>query len=385
MRKRGSSSVFLAVILACLMSVTLTLVCAGRNQAGISIADGMLDLASVSLLSEYDYYVQRDYGLFLLRETDSRLSASLRDYTGLHANASSGRFSTVDTEHVRRQIIDYMKIGGAVKTAGSAAAVDAPDRTLRHGPTITALPSRALPDSDIVTAAARIGGNLKNPETLLRTGTETYFMAEYILRIFNRAEHVCAQDHFFSNEVEYILCGKLSDAENRKRTNLALEAVRSGLNLTHIYSDPEKVSAVTAAAEAITPGPLGAVTQFAIATSWAAAEAANDVKLLHKGHKVPIIKTDLSWAIDLDSVLKGYSTEDSCIYPEADIGRTYEDYLRILLCAVEDNLKTARILDLIQINMRKNYDETFLAGECAAGVSINAEVNGKKLSYDRVY
>ena len=109
------------------------------------------------------------------------------------------------------------------------------------------------------------------------------------------------------------------------------------------------------------------------------------MKLLHKGYKVPIVKTPASWAIDLDSILEGYSGEDGCIRPQVNLGRTYDDYLRILLYAKDDTIKTARILDLIQINMRKNHDEAFLIQECATGVSVSADVNGKKLSRDRIY
>ena len=404
MQKQGSSTVFLAVVLACLMSITLTLVFAGRMQAQISIADGALDLASVSLLSEYDYYVQQDYGLFLLQGSDSQLSAALRDYTRLNAKASAGRFCLVNTDEVRAQILEYMKTGGArhmisEAIAGEDAAVpDAAqnagdenpggtvrDRTLRHGPTITSLPSRALPDSDIVTTAWKLGEGLTNPEAIFRTGSNKFFITEYILQKFNRTGSIRGPDHFFSSEVEYIISGKLSDAQNKRQTDLALEAVRSGLNLTHIYSDPEKMSLVAAAAETITPGPLGAVTQFAIAAAWSAAEAVNDVKLLHKGRKVPLVKTAASWAIDLDTVLEGYSGEDGCVYPQVNMGRSYEDYLRILLYAKDDTIKTARILDLIQINMRKNHDEAFLIQECATGVSVSADVNGKKLSRDRIY
>ena len=174
--------------------------------------------------------------------------------------------------------------------------------------------------------------------------------------------------------------------ENRKRrTDLALEAIRTGLNLTHIYSDPEKIRAIAAAAEVITPGPMGVLTQVAIAAAWAAAEAINDVKLLHKGLKVPIVKTAASWAIDLDSILEGYSGEDGCIRPQVNTGRTYGDYLRILLYVKDDNILTARILDLIQINMRKNYDGKFLVQECATGVSVDADICGRRLSYDRIY
>ena len=393
MQKQGSSTVFLAVVLACLMSITLTLVFAGRMQAQISIADGALDLASASLLSEYDYYVQQDYGLFLLQGSDAQLSSDLRDYTRLSAKASASRFCLVNTDEVRAQILEYMKAGGAVDTiteaiTGEDSAVPesaAQDRTLRHGPTITSLPSRAVPDSDIVTTARKLGESLTNPEAIFRTGSNKFFLTEYILQKFNRTENIRGPDHFFSSEVEYIISGKLSDAQNKRQTDLALEAVRSGLNLTHIYSDPEKMSLVAAAAETITPGPLGAVTQFAIATAWSAAEAVNDVKLLHKGRKVPLVKTAASWAIDLDTVLEGYSGEDGCVYPQVNMGRSYEDYLRILLYAKDDTIKTARILDLIQINMRKNHDEAFLIQECATGVSVSADVNGKKLSRDRIY
>ena len=393
-QKRGSSVVFLAVILASLIAITLTLVFAGRNMARISIADGAMHLASVSLLSEYDYYVQRDYGLFLLPGTDTQLSRSLRDYTGLPAKASAGRFSTVNTEPVRQQILEYMKSGGIItggsgdNSEGSSAedgGISAPDRTLRHGPTITSLPSRALPDNDILTAAKSLGENLTNPGAIFRTGTSKFFMDEYILQKFNRAEHIRAADHFFSSEVEYILCGRLSDEQNKRRTDLALEALRAGLNLAHIYSDPEKVQAIAAAAEVITPGPMGAVTQIGIAAAWAAAEAVNDVKLLHKGRRVPLAKSPASWAIDLDAILKGYSGEDGCIYPEVDTGRSSDDYLRVLLYAKDETMKTARILDLVQINMRKNYDAGFLVQECVTGVSLDADVYGRHLSYDRIY
>ena len=390
-QKRGSSAVFLSVILASVIAITLTLVFAGRTQARISIADGSLQLASASLLSQYDYYVQRDYGLFLIQGTDAELSEDLRDYTKVSAKASAGRFCTVDLDPVHEQILDYMKSSGGAGLLqdalldGEDTGGPMPDRTLRHGPTITSLPSRELPDSSLITSARKLGDHLTNPDAIFRTGSNKFFMAEYILQKFNRAENPRAEDHFFSSEVEYILCGELSDEKNRKQTDLALEGVRTGLNLSHIYSDPEKVSAITAAAEALTPGPVAVLTQAGIAAAWAAAEAVNDVKLLHNGCSVPIVKTSASWAIDLDSVLAGYSGEDGCIHPQIDTGRDYDDYLRILLYVKDENIKTARILDLIQINMRKNYDGKFLIQGCATGISVDADAYGRRLSYDRIY
>lgn len=400
--KRGSSPVFLSIILASLMAITLSLIYSARQEAVFSVADGAFNLAGNSVMSEYDFYVERDYGLFLLQGTDTELSRELKKYLSYtlsqmdgtvvnEASVNAGRFSTVSLTPVREQILDYMKSVSAAKSImkadgkGGQSQNDLQNRTLRHGPTITSLPSRSIPDKSIVSTAEKLADNLKKPELIFRSGTAKYMLDSYILQKFNNDSCAADTNHFFKDEVEYVICGELSDEKNIKKTDLALKALRIGLNLQHIYSDPEKTAAVAAAAEMITPGILGTVTQLGISTVWATAEAVNDVKLLHRGHKVPIIKDKLSWAIDLDALINGYDAEDGCITPEIDKGRNYLDYLRILLFIKDDNVKTGRILDLIQINMRKNYDRDFLIQECATGISIDGEVNGKDFVYDRIY
>lgn len=400
--KRGSSPVFLSIILASLMAITLSLIYSARQEAVFSVADGAFNLAGNSVMSEYDFYVERDYGLFLLQGTDTELSRELKKYLSYtlsqmdgtvvnEASVNAGRFSTVSLTPVREQILDYMKSVSAAKSImkadgkGGQSQNDLQNRTLRHGPTITSLPSRSIPDKSIVSTAEKLADNLKKPELIFRSGTANYMLDSYILQKFNNDSCAADTNHFFKDEVEYVICGELSDEKNMKKTDLALKALRIGLNLQHIYSDPEKTAAVAAAAEMITPGILGTVTQLGISTVWATAEAVNDVKLLHKGHKVPIIKDKLSWAIDLDALINGYDAEDGCITPEIDKGRNYLDYLRILLFIKDDNVKTGRILDLIQINMRKNYDGDFLIQECATGISIDGKVNGKDFIYDRIY
>ncbi|MDO4177169.1 MAG: DUF5702 domain-containing protein, partial [Bacillota bacterium] len=364
--------------------------------------DGVMNLAADSILGEYDYYIQRDYGLFLLRGTNDELSSKLDRYAGYSldnikgldfskASVNAGRYSTVDPEPVREQILAYMKSGGAknlllgTADSDSGTAVSSEGHTLRHGPTITSLPSRSMPDESIIAAAEKLADNMKHPKAIFRKGSSKYLMDSYILAMFNNSSHVAADDHFFNAEVEYIICGELSDDKNTRKIDLALIALRTGLNLSHIYSDPEKVAAVSAAAEVLTPGILGTVTQAGIALVWATAEAKNDVNLLHAGHNVPLIKDNLSWAIDLDSLISGYDPETGCILPASDRGRSYADYLRVLLFIKGDNIKTARILDLIQINMRKNYDADFLIEECSTGISIDSRVNGKDLVYDKKY
>lgn len=390
--RSGSSVVFLTIILSTLIAITLTLVFAARQTAQMSIADGAFNLAGMSVLAEYDYYVHKDYGLYVLQGTDSTLSRYFRDYSGYPGKVSSGRFSTANIDSVKKQIIGYMKSADSLLN-GAGGSNDGPAessggmplRTLRHGPTITSLPSRQLPDKSIITSAEKLADNLKNPDAIFREETNRYLLDSYILRKFSNSSAASGSDHFFSNEVEYVICGELSDEKNARQTDLALKALRTGLNLSHIYSDPEKAAAVAAAAEVITPGILGTVTQLGISTVWAAAEATNDVKLLHENYKVPVVKDAASWAIDLDALIDGYDAEKGFVKPSVNRGRTYEDYLRILLFIKDENVKTARIMDLIQINMRKNHDSDFLIQECATGISIDGEVNGKNLRYDKIY
>ncbi len=393
--KKGSSAVFLCVILSGLMSISLVMIYAAHNQAVGSFADSVFRLAGDSVMSEFDSYVQQEYGLFLLQGNDAQLSRKFRNYTSYSLGAlkgvniessqiSAGRFNVIDVGNVEEQIIQY------VKTVGLADAIkerpvetDRTKHTLRHGPTIVSLPSRQIPDKGIVQKAEAAASSVKNPSRVFKKGTRSYMLDSYILTHFNSDTTMPAENHFFNNEVEYLLAGKLSDEDNIRRTDLALKAIRFPANLAHIYSDPEKWAAVTAAAETITPGLLGTVTQTGIAAAWATAESFNDAKLLHAGYKVPIVKDASSWAVDMDGLLK--KKTDKLIKPDVNKGEVYQDYLRILLFIEDHDIKTARILDLIQINMRKNYDSDFLISECSYGISMDSVINGTHYSYDKKY
>ena len=78
--KRGSSAVFLSVILAALMTITLALIYGVREETIRSRTDSIVNLAGDSILSEFDSYVQEEYGLFLIRGNDQELSGKLRKY-----------------------------------------------------------------------------------------------------------------------------------------------------------------------------------------------------------------------------------------------------------------------------------------------------------------
>lgn len=404
--RRGSSSVFICVIMSALVSVCFALIYSTIEFTADSRADALMNLSGDSLMSEYDTDILRDYGLFLLRTQDGDLSAHLRGYLtytfGREAHValsdihvSGAGFSAADTEAMRDQILSYMKAGGALKlvgtgngpdTSGSEAVIPGPEagHRLRHGPTIASLPSRQLPEQDLLSRAMTFGSRLSDLGGIFADGTDQFLLGSYALGTFNNNTNSIDPDHFFYREVEYILNGGLTDQENRRKTANALKMLRFTSNFAHIYADAKKRDALAAAAELIAPGPGAPAVQAAMATAWAYAESANDAELLLQGNRVPLIKDADSWAIDLENVIED-TAGDKVIHPRRETGLSYDQYLRILLFLEDEDLVTARIMDLIQINMRKNIDGEFLISECCWGITLQAGINGRKRSYEKLY
>ena len=133
----------------------------------------------------------------------------------------------------------------------------------------------------------------------------------------------------------------------------------------------------------MTPG-AAAVTAQSILVAWAYVESVNDYNLLIRGHSVSKTKTDKSWATDLESVLEA-DGEDGCIYTGVESGDTYEEYLRLLLVTMNGSTRLLRMMDVIQINMRYCYYDTFLLEDYYGGVSFTYSVNGETCHVDESY
>jgi hypothetical protein len=399
--KRGSSAVFLTVVLAALMSVTLALIYGARAECVKSRVDAVLNLAGDSVMSEYDSDIQQEYGIFLLSGDNEKLGEklqryaeySLKDMEDVNIEAvkvSGSRFSTANIDLVKEQILEYMELavaedGFAMWKSGTEKDINETDtegRSLKHGPTAVSLPSAALPDKSLTALAESAASNVKEIDKAFEKGTEAYLINKYILTHFNSKTYKAESEHFFNNEAEYILGGELTDRKNEKRVEMALKAMRFPLNLAHIYSDSKKNAATLAMAEILTPEAAPA-TQALLASTWAYAESDNDVKILWQGGKVPITKDESTWAVDLDSAVEGIT--QGIFKPEAERGYDYSKYLQVLLFFKDENVKISRIMDLIQINTRMSYNGDFLINECFTGISIDVKVNGVDYGYEKKY
>ena len=88
--KRGSSTVFLMMILSTVMSIVLLFFVGARNEYVKSRADAVISLSGDSLMSEYNSYVHKEYGLFVLDGRKSKLTANLRSYLDYSMNGVRG-------------------------------------------------------------------------------------------------------------------------------------------------------------------------------------------------------------------------------------------------------------------------------------------------------
>jgi hypothetical protein len=397
--KKGSSAVFITVIFAALVSITLVLIYSAREESVKSRVDGVLNLAGDSIMSEFDYNVQKEYGLFILSMDNNELERKIESYVNYslgnvkdieiqEISASGSRFSIVNKFLIKKQMLEHMKTAEAEGVLKNITNRDEQEenlmmqRNLRHGPTIVSLPSGIVEKRNLTALAEQIAESEKDISKVFEEGTEKYLLTSYLFLHFNSRTNAVNEEHFFRSEIEYVLGGELSDKRNEKRVELALKAMRFVLNLAHIYSDDEKNAATLTMAQLMTPG-AAAATQAALASTWAYAEADNDVELLWQGGKVPFKKSKDTWAIDLDGAVEGIT--QGVAKPSAEKGYTYTDYLKILAYFQDDEMMIARMLDLIQINMRKNYNSEFLIQDHAAGIVVKATVNGRDYGYEKKY
>ena len=66
-KKKGSSSVFLVMVLGTMITLALAFVSAALRVGAIGYIDGVMNLSARSVLSEFDTHLKDDYGLFAFR------------------------------------------------------------------------------------------------------------------------------------------------------------------------------------------------------------------------------------------------------------------------------------------------------------------------------
>lgn len=403
--KRGSFTIFAVLIFSSVLIMVGAVLWASGQYAVSSAGEDLGRLWGRSILAEYDRNLKERYGLFGFYGNEVLVEEKLNfyadgtfgtkdyiDYDG--ASCSLEGWSLTNPEIFKKQVGETILSG----TVPRPVTKTTPETETASGPRkittrwiIQGLPSKG--QSGGVSVVSLIE-KLKENKTITAVIDNTA-MNTYIFRFFrDRLNGRELGETYLYNEIEYILTGVPDDEKSQKSVENTLVILRNGLNLAYLYTSESKSGAALSAAEIITPGPTALVTQALILETWAYMEARNDLAILCSGQSVAVFKDDLNWALSLENVLASIFgegdegsnvSEDRYIAPPDMSGAEYEDYLRILLNALPENIKILRVMDLIQINMKYLCYDWFLLGDYYGGLEFSLEVNGKKHEFKEEY
>ena len=105
---------------------------------------------------------------------------------------------------------------------------------------------------------------------ILKGSKDELLQMKYIKNHFQSAVSQSEEDDsFFKYEMEYILAGKSSDADNLKSAKHRIIAIREALNIAYINKNPQMRELALTIAELISTPAAAPATQQALIAAWA--------------------------------------------------------------------------------------------------------------------
>lgn len=174
-----------------------------------------------------------------------------------------------------------------------------------------------------------------------------------------------------SYELEYIIAGKDNDRSNLTATVEQMVGIRNIVTLTYLVTDKGKMAEISAIATSATTAIglpfLEPVIKGILTEAWALAEAVNDIKIVMEGKRIELIKNNKNWNTGLKNLLctkiKGSDKKSSI---------NYQQFCYLLMMKENMNTLALRMLDMIQVNIQKNYNHAFDVNHCFSGFHVEA-------------
>ena len=155
-------------------------------------------------------------------------------------------------------------------------------------------------------------------------------------------------------QIEDILAGKDTDWQNLEQVAKRLLRWREAANVIYILTDSAKIAEAEAMALALTAvcmcPELAEPVKYTILFAWAYVESLQDVKTLLAGGRVPIYKTAADWKTGINSIknVRGSLAQD-----DGGRGLNYEEYLRIMIFLQNQDTRTFRAMDIMEMDIRR--------------------------------
>lgn len=303
-----------------------------------------------------------------LKEYDSeRISGMVTDckamFKGLSNNLLKFNYSN----------IDFSSSGSGIKV------IEALKNTLSDGIGGLVLGERKVSDKSVsytnLASSHMSVSESADKQNVSQILTDTALIDEYILERFPDATAEASDDESdwcgLDYAVEYVLCGNNNDRDNLNEVLLMMTAIRESANLTFLIVDKEKRNEALTLATSLV-GYTGntvivKVAQYLILAVWALGESICDLRKLLNGDTVPLVKGKKDWNLTLANLLAmKFDVEKSGETGNGSSGdkgsltdMCYQDYLRILLAAMDDTKRCFRIMDVMELRMIALGDAQF--------------------------
>lgn len=439
--KNGSATVVLAIVFSSMAIMILSTIAIARELVVKSECSSFGAAWSRAILSEYDIYLLKDYGIMAYRGAEFDVDRTLNKYieysmtgkldamiTGVKSNLS--HYSLSEPENFKRAM-KHSIVYSSIKKKGrrkkreydpNKGINDTPGykmnddngqlkdigKVIRNKVVLDTMQSQGQKSGINLSDIRDIIKEDKSPEAFIEKGSaaaiETAFMKMYM------SSHLAIPNNkkrYLENEWEYILNGSPNDLENLKAARRKIFLLRNAANILYLKKDSRKSALIKSVAEILTPE-ASALTEIVITEAWAAAESEVDITDLLDNKRVPIMKTEVTWRTDLKKALSNHlmnrlkkdvkKTFDKNLKKLdksmkeghgnvnlSEKGLEYEDYLIVLMLSMNEKTKLLRMMDIVQIDMKSRYYEDFLLDEYNTGVYFSIKADGRDYEFEDEY
>ena len=395
--KRGMVSVFVMIFSVSIISLAMLFIGGTRAKAISSSVESLGHLWAKSILGEYTDKLYERYGIFAYKakspaEVDDKLNQlSEITFKGKRyidcegCNSSLYRYSLAELDNFQKQVNKAAVADKQKKFKDIELDVYTPsDRRISNDAILAGLPSKGRLSSFSLSNFINKIKEIDDIKDVLKGGKDELLQMKYMKNHFQSAVSQSEDDDsFFKYELEYILAGKASDEGNLKSARNRIITIREAMNIAYINQNPQMRDLALTIAELISSPAAAPATQQALIAAWAYAESVNDYRLLVHGKKVPLMKDDDSWAVNLKSIITNPNPE--YIDKNNEKGNTYNEYLQAMIFLTNKDNRLLRMMDLIEINMKYCYYGNFSISSHYTGIDYSMDVNGRTHNFSAEY
>lgn len=181
-------------------------------------------------------------------------------------------------------------------------------------------------------------------------------------------------------EQEYILCGNSEDRVNLSSVLVKIMLLRLVMTAVYTFSDRDmtaKAGAFASSVMGFTGMPfLISAVKYLILFIWAFEQAIVETAAIAAGKRVPAVTNRKCFCIEFEELLLfsgDFVQKKVEKFYEAEYSPDYCDYLLMFFLIQNEREQRGYALDLIQENLRDNYDDNLLLYNCICSFEVSAD------------